>query len=343
MSANKYLIVKGKEGLGNRIFSALTGIVYAQLSGRKLIIDWSDHIYSNDGTNVFDRIFNCSMNCPTQDIPETDSINPAVWCGNLHRSVYEMDKLDENITNNIESRLKFSIDPANLHYDEDILIMWSPSNRVGQLRAHFNGKLEELSSLTTDNISRKLLSEDLKLHPSIRVRVDRFKLERFNKATVGVHVRYTDKTVILSNIQKILQRLRKRIPDLQVFLSTDNENIKTMFEQKYPGIITTPHWYSKQGMPIHGNQNCPDPTESCIEALIDLYLLAECDYLIVDTTSSFSYMANLLTKAPNSCIFDVKPGEKLLPRLRKFDKRLRNKLRSFIYGPALLGRFLSTK
>lgn len=342
MSANKYLIVKGKEGLGNRLFSALTGIVYAQLSGRKLIIDWSDHIYSSDGTNIFNIVFNCSMNCPTQDVPETDSINPAVWRGNLHRSVYEMDKLDGNITNNIESRLKFSIDPAKLQYDEEILIMWSPSNRIGQLREQYNSRFPEFASLTTDSISRGLLKEYLILSPPIRERVVRFKLERFNKATVGVHVRYTDKTVMLSNIQKRLQRLRKRMPDLQIFLSTDNEDIKTMFEQKYPSVITTPHWYPKRGMSIHGNQYCPDPTESCIEALIDLYLLAECDYLIVDTTSSFSYMAKLLTKAPNSCLFDVKPGEKLLPRLRKFNKRLRTRFRLFIFGPALLGRFLRT-
>ncbi len=342
MSAIKYLIVKGKEGLGNRLFSALTGIVYAQLSGRKLIIDWSDHIYSNDGTNIFDRVFNCSMNCPTQDIPETDSINPAVWRGNLRRSVYEMDKLDGNITNNIESRLKFSIDPKNLQYDEEILIMWSPSNRIGQLRAQYNANFPEFASLTTDSISRRLLKEYLILSPSIRERVGRFKLERLNKTTVGVHVRYTDKTVMLSNIQKKLKWLHKRIPDLQVFLSTDNEDIKTMFEQKYPSVITTPHWYPKGGLSIHGNQNCTDPTESCFEALIDLYLLAECEYLIVDTTSSFSYIAYLLTKAPNSCIFDVKPRERLLSRLRKFNKRLRTKLRSLIFGPALWGRFLRT-
>ena len=342
MSGNKYLIVKGKEGLGNRIFSALTGIMYARLSGRKLIIDWSDHIYSNNGANVFNKLFDCPMCCLIDDIPEADSVNPVVWRGNLQRSVYEMDIMDGSITNNIESRLKFSIDPRNMQYDEEILIMWSPSNRIGQLRDHINRENKEFGSLSTDDISRKLLRENLILRPAIRKRVDKFVTERFKGETVGIHVRFTDKTVLLPKILTKLHELLKRMPNLQIFLATDNLEIKKTFEQKYRNVITTPHWYSKAGIPIHGNQDCPDPTESCIEALIDLYLLAECDYLIIDSTSSFSYMTKLLSEAPDSCIFDVKPREKPLLRLQKFNKRLRTKLRSLIFGPALLGRFLRT-
>jgi len=45
---NKYVLIKGKEGLGNRILSALTGILYAEISGRKIYIDWSDDVYSNE-------------------------------------------------------------------------------------------------------------------------------------------------------------------------------------------------------------------------------------------------------------------------------------------------------
>ena len=38
----KYLILKGCAGLGNRIFSILNAISYSKKTGRKLIIDWSD-------------------------------------------------------------------------------------------------------------------------------------------------------------------------------------------------------------------------------------------------------------------------------------------------------------
>ena len=52
MNEDKYLIVKGLAGLGNRMLSALTGILYARLSGRRLIIDWRDPTYSSDGSNA---------------------------------------------------------------------------------------------------------------------------------------------------------------------------------------------------------------------------------------------------------------------------------------------------
>ena len=59
-----------------------------------------------------------------------------------------------------------------------------------------------------------------------------------------------------------------------------------------------------------------------IEALTDLYLLAECDDLIVDTSSSFSAVATLLTDAPAARVFDLKRRGKLSPRLRKWTGRL---------------------
>ena len=52
-----YVLVKGKAGLGNRMMSAMNGILYAMLSGRRLVVDWSDFTYSNDHTNVFPKLF----------------------------------------------------------------------------------------------------------------------------------------------------------------------------------------------------------------------------------------------------------------------------------------------
>lgn len=60
--------------------------------------------------------------------------------------------------------------------------------------------------------------------------------------------------------------------------------MKNMFEENYPGVITTPHWYPTPGLPMHGSQECPDRIEHGVETLADLYLLAECDYLIIDTS-----------------------------------------------------------
>jgi hypothetical protein len=50
MKQDKFLLVKGISGLGDRIKCVLTAILYARLTGRKLIVDWTDSSYSNAGT-----------------------------------------------------------------------------------------------------------------------------------------------------------------------------------------------------------------------------------------------------------------------------------------------------
>jgi hypothetical protein len=315
LRTDKFLIVKGAAGLGNRILSALTGILYARLACRGLIIDWSDPTYSNDGTNVFPLYFECSLNNVTNNIPLTDSVSPAIWCGHLHKTVGDMEKRHRNISR-IESRRIFSIDLSKLDYNEDVLVMWSNTQRIDLLRSHFKGKYKEFALARADAILKKLLNEDLALRPRIKEHIDNFKFERFNKNTVGVHIRYTDRKTRLPDIYKKLDVLLKHDCSMQIFLATDNIEIKNMFQEKYTNVITTTHWYARPGLRIHGDRYCPDRTESGIEALTDLYLLAECDHLIIDTGSSFSYLAGLLSKAPGTHIYDVKrTGEKLPRRL----------------------------
>ena len=73
---------------------------------------------------------------------------------------------------------------------------------------------------------------------------------------------------------------------------------------------------------MHSNLECPDRMENGIEALVDMYLLAACDYLVVDEHSSFSYVASLLTNAPDSNVFNVQRGGNLPPDLRRLIWRL---------------------
>ena len=98
---------------------------------------------------------------------------------------------------------------------------------------------------------------------------------------------------------------------MQIFLSTDNIEIKHLFEREYPGTVTAPKWYPRPGSRAHENKRSPDRIENGVEALVDLYVLAECDYLIVDTSSTFSQLAQLLTKALPKNVVDVKAREKV--------------------------------
>lgn len=156
----------------------LTAILYARLTGRRLVIDWSDDIYSNDGSNVFHHFFQCSLCSPTDEIPATDSARPSVWRGHLSEFATNMRK---PYGNNTEFWQKTSIDLTKLDYQEDVIVMWTFDKRVDLLRSHFKGSFEEFGQASTEAILSKLLREDIILHPQVRKRVDEFKGNNFTK------------------------------------------------------------------------------------------------------------------------------------------------------------------
>jgi hypothetical protein len=314
----RWLLVKGIAGLGDRMQCVLTGILYARLTGRRLIVDWTDHYYSSDGRNAFHQFFQCALCDPNDEIPIKDSVAPAIWKGHLRDSAWQM-RTWHGDSNNSETWRDFSIDLEKLEHPEDVVVLWTYNDKIDMLRNHFKGPFENLAQESTSAILRRLLREDLVLNPRIRERIDGFKRKRFVKRTVGVHVRYTDYRTALWATLGTLNRLLGREPDLQVFLCTDNIKIKELFEHSYPNVITAPHWYSSTaGLALHTHQKRRDPIENGLEALVDLYLLAGCDYLIVDRSSHFAHVATLLANTPDSKIFDVRRRGKPSSRASRF-------------------------
>jgi hypothetical protein len=204
-----------------------------------------------------------------------------------------------------------------LSYKADVAVLWTYSAKVDSLRRHFLGEFAELSWMSTTEILRTLLTQDLVLHPGIQARVDAFRARHLHGRTVGVHLRLSDRRIRVRALLDALDALLDREPDLKIFAATDNIEAKTMLEQRYRSVITTPHWYPAPGKRLHNNPQGPDPAESGVEALVDLYLLGGCDYLIGDTTSSFTRVAGLLMAAPDGKIIDVKPRQKRHIRLRR--------------------------
>lgn len=339
-SPDKFLLVKGITGLGDRILCALGGILYARLSGRALVIDWSDPFYSSEGDNVFHRFFKSPFCSPTDNIPMTDSVYPRVWRGRLFEHAIQIAR--EREYNPEEIRRELSIDLGKLDYLEDLLVLVEYDALVDRMRPHFHGALEELAKMPTAGILAKLLREDLLLQSEIRARVDDFKNKRCCSRTVGVHIRYSDYQVRILAIIKQLNALLKRERDLRIFLATDNIEIRKMFEANFPGVVSAPHWYAKPGSPIHVDRARPDPTETAIEALIDLYLLADCDHLIFDGASSFSRVANLLNPAPahNKLDVDTSGHRKKNRRLHGAVSRILHVARFSAWGFRLLPKLV---
>ena len=316
-TAQKYLVVKGIAGLGNRMLAAMTGILFARLMHRQLIIDWSDFTYSNDGTNVFPLLFTCPDTDPPLPIPETNSISPPLWRGRLNKSAsVVISEVDPSAYISRRGYRRFSCDLNILDHPEEIVVMWSYTQLIRRARKHFRGDFAALANQSDETILSELLRTTLIPRPEIRARIKKWRAEHFGSGPViGVHIRFMDTKLphvpfiksrtSIDSFFVAIDRIMAKAPNAVVFLATDNREAQQLLEKRYPKVIATEKWFPTTGKEMHQNAECPDRLNNAIEALMDMYLLAECDYLVFPSSSTFSYISSLCTSIPRVNIVDV--------------------------------------
>ena len=317
-TAQKFLVCKGTSGMGNRILAACTALLYGELANRKVVIDWRDESYSEGGENAFSTYFDCPTAYPIDALPETDSVFPDLWVGNLDQS---LGKYRAEL--NLKGYADMSFDPSKIDFSEDIIVFCAYTHKINSLRPLFKGEFAPFIEMTVSEILRSILDAKMHLVKQISDEIYGYKKKNFTPNTIGVHVRYTDIKVPLEKIIGKVQTLVNKHKDSAVFLATDSQDVITQFEQKFSGLITVDKWFPPQGQRMHQNwDNCPDRYQNGVEALTDLYLLSECNSLVFSSKSSFGYVASLLSKADTRNIYDVEVDTSLMGRLRRQSKGL---------------------
>lgn len=305
-TGDKYLLVKAKGGMGNRMLCAVTGIIYGQLTDRKVIIDWRDGAYSNDGSNTFSEFFSCASVCSESVLPEDGTNRPKIWEGKLHKSMSQMlHEYDPDKHRSIVIHRKYSVDVRRLDYDEDIIVFWYYTGRVRALKRHLRNRQDGFAGLDTNGIIRDMLTEQMLLRKDIRQQIEEFKTKHWSEKVVGVHIRHTDRRTNLAKYEKHLYRFLKRYPDAHIFLATDSRQVSQEYRKRFKNVFSTPKWFPEGMASMHQNINCPDKVANGFEALVDMYLLAECDCLIYSGYSTFSLISRILSDAQSENIVDI--------------------------------------
>jgi hypothetical protein len=321
----RYLVVKGKAGMGNRMLALLSSMLYARASERRLIVDWSDFAYSSDRSNVFHRLFACPDAEPPCPIPDTDSVTPAIWRGHLGLTANLMiRKFDPGRHSGLTVHRKFSTDLSRTDHPEEVAVVWSFTHQFKAVRRHFHGPLAGYAGMSDMAIARLMLRDSLRPLPSIMSRVDEFDRGHLDGRgpIVGLHIRYTDRRTPLPAFRRSVNAIRRLHPDCPIFLTTDNQSVLDQFADLYGPVISTPKWYPESGRRMHGNSTCSDKLEAGIEALVDMYLLARCDYLIFSSNSTFGVISSLVTEAPPANVIDVERRNLVLRAKRSIRARL---------------------
>lgn len=303
----KYLLVKAKGGMGNRMLCAVTGILYGQLMGRQTIIDWRDGSYSNDGSNSFSRFFDCPGVYPETILSKDTTIRPEIWTGHLDKSMSEMiSKYDPDKHSSIRIHRKYSVDTSRLDYDEDIVVFWYYTGRINAIKKHLQKKQIDYAGFDDKKIVRKVLTEHMILHEDIQQQIDDFKVRHWSDKVIGLHIRHTDRQTDLGKYEKHLKRFLKRYPGAHIFLATDNQQVSRDYRGRFKNVFSTQKWFPEGMTSMHQNSSCPDKIANGVEALVDMYLLAECDGLIYSGDSTFSLISRILsgTQPENSVDID---------------------------------------
>jgi hypothetical protein len=290
MSKPGYLVIKGTSGLGNRLLSLTTGILYARVTGRDLLVDWGGGGYPGDPDSSFYRLFECpdALTIGEGTLDPDLSVAPASWKGHLdqHYGVMRERGVED-----------LSIDVSRTDYDEDIVVFGNYTQMTGSIRRLLKGKWSKYGEL--DNV--QLMSRVLRtgVHPRLHLarQISGFRSEKLPGRVIGVHVRHSDMKIDIEQYFPVVDRLLKwRKAD--IFLSTDNRAVEDMFTRRYGRVVVRDKWLPQPGKKIHLNPECPDALRAEEDAVIDMFLLAGCRYLVFSPRSSFGLVASLFSISP---------------------------------------------
>lgn len=338
---DKYLILKGCAGLGNRFITLMRAIQYSQLSGRKIYVDWSDGMFDAVGNNVFYEFFELNYNKKTtlEQIKEVYKNGGTTYPRNITIEDFDKPIYPES---NIESSFKVYSPQISKKTIYKVALSVIPFHKLVYLfglqsfqrpdkfkdlnwwkvvKTMNDGNNLPLGSnlwpwLKSDIVffadfrpfcSMKKFNQTIKLKGEYDAVINQMASYMKLSNAIGVHIRYTDKKPqkqldnLISNLQKEVDGKSK------IFLCTDNRDIEDDFVRIFGDkIIKTDKYIPKvEGEGIHiwaSLQNDNSLKRQMFEdSLMDMWLLSKCKFLYWQGNSSFSLISRLLIDDDRKC------------------------------------------
>jgi len=334
---NGTVVVKGGggAGLGDRIRAVVSGIALAKLTGRELFVDWTDGAYGPVGLNVFSELFQVRGLRLAATLPASESVDPVAWRGSLHLSMEALYTQDGCPPwNHLAAVERYSTNLSAVQREEEVLVLFDYL-QFPKLRQELDSKLGISRDLSEEQALGALLREYLQLQPAVAAVIDEFAAAHLQqRPAIGVHVRLTHEaiaqkgSVSLSRYFSVIDRILDENRGGMIFLSTDNANVVQGFVTRYPNCVTRDKWFAPPGEPLHLNPACPDKFRHALEAVVDMYLLARCDYLLHSGNSSFSLVSGMAAGLPADRDLALGPDRRsVLRRILSIGNRVLSRIR----------------
>jgi len=314
----KYLILKGIAGLGNRLCTLANAIDYAQI-----LVDWSDGVYGIMGKNVFYQYFKLT------DIPFIESINeipatvmqdsyPHIWGEHPTAGLYDIYMSARgNISRKIIPNriLKGAISKIHKYWHEKEDGFDTKSD-FRALKAVFNKDDIPFGGNYRKNIKQNVVffadfqprfspdtvRKNISLSGEMQTELEQMAAQLgIGRNVTGVHVRMTDLQPKASLESLTVKINMMKLHHSAIFLATDNEQVEEYFKQRYDNVIFVPKYrkeYADAQTGIHhravrtGDYSQAETVLK--ESILDMWLLSKCEYLFCQRNSSFSKIAAIL-------------------------------------------------
>lgn len=342
MQKEKFLILKGCAGLGNRLITICAAIAYAKKTDRTLFVDWSDGQFGEKGKNVFYQFFDLTGVKYISSLEEVPSINsrsvyPQGWKGNMGKGVYDLYEFESPQGNPIIAKLLNIFNPkGSLAKARGF---WKPkgySIRANRLKDRLEpifktscfpigsyyeeSRSEDIVVFTdfTPSINQNIFLDHVKLQDHFNSVVKYYvKNLGFSNNSIGVHIRATDKKPS-SQVKNIFDKIEQlKLTKPTIFLATDNPEVSKEFSAQYKNVVSFADKLPEVpvGMGVHQlgfrSGNGKVAMDVFRQSLLDMWLLSECEYLFYQGNSTFSIISKYLHKNPAK-VFDwqaTNPGE----------------------------------
>ena len=322
-SAERYLWVKGKAGLGNRILVLLDSLLYAEMTGRNILIDWRDGAYAAPGENAFPKLFDSPVSADPATLGSGEVVAPATWKSHLDKSVddlfAELFPSDTEMDTVRSVAARYTIDVRRPDYAEPIAVRWGWTHELYCMRTRFVGAFASYAPLADDEILRAIMRARVRPSASIATEVEAIRTAFFSDPVIGLHIRYSDRKNPYESYFPHVDAFLARHKGGVVFVATDNQAVEAALKGRYPRVVATKKWFPPPEVPIHRNRHSErDRASNAREALVDLYLLGACDALVFNATSTFGQVASLISGAPDADRIDMAPFSVRRPATRVY-------------------------
>lgn len=298
------MLIKGKGGFGNRILAATTGVVLAELTGRTAVVDWREGGYAARGVNSYPLLFDDPVGIDAAVLDDRRDVAPAIWSGRVGATVWDlMEEVDPKDHSGPFAYRRYSIDLANPEAPERLAVYWSYLPKLARIARRVR-RDPRFRGMSLDDVTRRALGRYFRPNARVRGEVDALFAGR-ERPVIGVHIRYTDRKVSLDRIFSAVRRLRDRMPRAAIFLATDNAGVQSAFRERFDGVFVIEKALGNDDASLHEQLELDDQLREAENALIDMWALSRCDWLVHSRHSTFSVAAALIGGIPRSAQRDI--------------------------------------